>query len=296
MHPDSGGAIHLVSVRIASFCLCTLHSNTAARLGGSIGAVSSVFSIVSSELHDNYAGTDGGSIGALSSSFSVVSSELHNNYAETDGGCISLQGLSTGVISDSAFSGCVSQGRGGGIASLDQSLLNLQDRVLLRNNTAFSVGGAIFVGGSGGLTFLGSILELRGNSAEAGGAISFQTPIKLLEGMTVVRSNSAREGGGIHGTGAAAELHIAVGHSLQVQNNTAEFDGGGIALRGGRISFESLSSQCPDQCIATIGDGYCNLNCFSLGAFLCGCVCRVLCAGARMFGFFHDIADNYRVN
>eukprot|EP00961_Rhodomonas_salina_P085595 1149717-Rhodomonas_salina.1 len=119
------------------------------------------------------------------------------------------------------------------------------------------------------MLFDGSVLTVQHNRAGTqGGGLSYMSAVELGGSETVVFNNSAREGGGVAGIGWNAELVVGLDHRLRVEGNTAELDGGGIALMNlARLKLSTVV--CPPWCTDLITNDECDPECASRGCCEC---------------------------
>ena len=92
--------------------------------------------------------------------------------------------------------------------------------------------------------------------------------IVTLEGesTTFVQKNHATDkGGGVYGFSSYAKLYVAAHHSVMIQENEADTDGGGIALgQGAQVTV--APTPCSDQCFSVMrGNGDCDVECMTAG-------------------------------
>ncbi|MEE4330735.1 MAG: choice-of-anchor Q domain-containing protein [Wenzhouxiangella sp.] len=188
--------------------------------GGGIFSNDGVVVIESqSALNLNEASASNG--GAVSNSESaeliVRESSFQGNFALVDGGAIYSDSSVPTLVSDAIFVDNEASS-GGAIRAVGAAVLDVE-RGRFESNSAIDDGGAISA----------TFVELRQSHLEGnesvtgnGGAVRASTGGKLMDG-SVVRENSAVNGGGLHGQ----VLEVT---DSRVENNSATGDGGGVYI------------------------------------------------------------------
>lgn len=100
-----------------------------------------------------------------------------------------------------------------------------------------------------------------GGAIFAGASITFGAHGRL--GRTAISSNAAGgNGGGVMAFSSAAELLVASGHIVALEDNTASVDGGGLAFAQGASVSLALEGCDPSTCSpSAIGNGVCDAPC-----------------------------------
>ena len=257
---DIGGGIYASGQ--ATFTALNIINNVATRFGGGI-ATNSGYWLGGSTVRGNRAGVAGGGLHFTDSLAVVDGTTIEQNQSVTGGGlwatggAIWLQGgtrvlsntatnagggialttatltMTGGLIDGNVANGDWSLGGGGGgISSQGSTALATLYQVVISNNRAPNGGDGGGVLNSGNFIMFDG--ELRGNTAQAGGALSNGTSLTRYGPATLtnvsVSQNQATFAGGAFfvatpaGTTGAGYLNIAGGI---IENNSA-FDGGGI--------------------------------------------------------------------
>jgi len=186
---------------------------------------------------DNTA-ADGGALAGAGSgaSVTVMSSVFERNRALKKGGCVYLDGsCALTLCNHTKLAHCIAASDGGGASTHGESKLTIRDGVIIeRCASLHGSGGGMQIGGASLDVHLGVVVQ--NNRATRGGGVSFMAPVRF-RGMahTRISHNVASEhGGGLYGFSSFAQLTVAADHSLSIENNVANRDGGGLALgRGG---------------------------------------------------------------
>jgi CSLREA domain-containing protein len=256
----NGGGVRHFTGSTTTITNTTISSNSAVRSGGGI-AGSGNLQLTNATVTLNQAGTNGGGVNGFSGIVNGVQSTLiisggtvsQNTAGSTGGGIIGSSTTEvTGTTVSNNQAGTVTVSSGGGVASFASSTAGVTTRLTLTNvmvsgNSASGSGGGM--SGSGSLRVTNS--TITGNQAGtsgtgSGGGIS--ASVALVTGVTTlleltdvtVTSNTATgsSGGGISAFGA--NLNVTGG---TIQNNSATFDGGGIAKGTGTNGAFSHTSQ-----------------------------------------------------
>ena len=211
----SGGAVYM-ETNNASFSNCDFDSNTATETGGAIDA-------------------------ELASNFDISASIIRNNVAQIGAGIFcsdkSLIITNNITITQNAIT---KQG----------TLFFLESNVTFTHITSVSdnVGSLFFFYSSAvfrGTTLINSSTSKEGEltTLEGGAITAFQSTVDL-EGLIILRGNSASKGGAIYA--ASSKLYVS-GNTL-ISNNSALNSGGGIYLQqselycGGKSSLDVLGN------------------------------------------------------
>lgn len=191
-------------------------------------------------------------------------SVLRNNHSYVEGGGVYLSGnasyTNTFVMEDDAqISGCSSRSAGGGVIA---ALRNNGDRVTIRGNALFSENTATSGGGlyyrsylegvgvpltiGEGVSFLNNTATANGGgiyvSGYAGGGSS-ATPF-ALGGSVRVQANRANHGGGIYYYGANDEDGMTISGAVDISENLASGNGGGINVTAASGSLALSLADC----------------------------------------------------
>ena len=226
-------------------------TNNRANYGGAIYVESSSVSISGSELTNNRADRTGGAINLLTGRVFISDSTLTNNRAE-NAGVISVT-LGNVSISDSTLTNNRADEVGSGaIDVLEFSTLIIHNTVISNNIDSLNIqqSNVIFTGinivrnNHGPINAFNSRMEFNGpttlsnNRGVFGGAINADQShiyININNGM-IISNNTATYGGGIF----LRESTIFVNETIQIYQNTAHQDGGGIYAYSSRVEFQSL--------------------------------------------------------
>lgn len=174
---------------------------------------------------------NGGAIANLQDSQLIVrDASFDGNMAQGDGGAIYAESSMETAVSDSAFSDNNAT-VGGAIRATGLPLLNINGSTFLLNSSA-SDGGAISA----------SFVEVRQSRLEGneaffgnGGAIHAEVGGQLRDN-SLVRGNSAVDGGGLH-------VQVLELVDSQVENNSASGNGGGVYISNRALIEQARISQ-----------------------------------------------------
>ena len=88
---------------------------------------------------------------------------------------------------------------------------------------------------------------------------------------THLEDNSALSGGALMARGQSALVHVSSGHALIIMNNTAQLDGGGVAMVDESV-FLLLDEGCANACKSHLrGNNVCDPPCLTRGCNWCVC-------------------------
>ncbi len=221
---------------------------TGGTAGGIIVGLNADAALIDLDIYDNI-GEYGGGIQFSPQGGTLERSTLRDNIAQEDGGGIYANG--NVALAEVTLSGNVAGNWGGGITLGDSGSLTLTD-VAIEDNTAERGGGVFALSGTT-VTATGSTL-LDGNTASAsgggaylfttdwtGGTISGNTAVDTGGGLyvydggsvtgTALDGNEATRGGGVFASGVVSL------DALDVRNNEAEADGGGVYLLDASVTL-----------------------------------------------------------
>jgi hypothetical protein len=268
---DAGGAISNAVGATATITGCTISQNVAL-YGGGIGSLGNL-AVLGSTITGNRANIVGGGIGhdpfsANSGQVSLSTSVVSGNTAQFGGGGMYSKNGAL-FISDSAISGNSTENyNGGGVSSFNGTLSITRSTIF--GNAAPDLGGGVFgaaptvtdssivdntanYGGgiyhTGHLTVIGSTISDNRASAVGGGIghdpfTSNGGPLTISH--TVIRGNAAqRGGGGIFNRFGS----VSIADSTIADNETFEFDGGGVSS-GGMLTMSRTTvsgNSAPDR-------------------------------------------------
>ena len=216
-------------------------------------------------------------ISCFSSSPKITDCIIKDNASDSRGGGISLQDSSNIILRDVLLIGNSSywQGQGGGpggningqgggiVISNSAPLLENVElennsagisggglqvifgaprliNCVIKNNSSIQRGGGVSVSGISDVEMIGTVIR-DNNGGYRGGGISLITPAggihnKLTLSNVRIINNFAEVGAGMYVSDDSAEVNMT---DVSIKQNTAGFQGGGIALERGDINFSS---------------------------------------------------------
>ena len=269
-----GGVMWTINVDWTLIYGSVLCNNTAELAGGALTLSSNLNTNIShSQLIGNSVDEYGGAIYMEKSNVTISNCNFDSNRAAETGGAISVQVASHFEISTSIIRNNFAQ-YGAGIFCSDKSVVTTSNITATQNNATkqgilyFIESNVTFTHSTnisdnvGSLFFFYSNVAFRdttivdsGTSNEheltttEGGAVTAFLSIVNLEGLTILRDNSASKGGAIHATSSKLYIH---GNTL-VSNNSALDSGGSIYLYqselncAGNSSLELLGNDAADR-------------------------------------------------
>ena len=115
----------------------------------------------------------------------------------------------------------------------------------------------------------GGVQIKRNRAVGEGGGIYASSPLnftnRLRTDATSIDNNNASFGGGIMGFGYQAAISLSSSYTLNLTNNSAELDGGGIGMTGGSL-LHIEDEACAAECRAGMrGNNICDLPCMTRG-------------------------------
>jgi cysteine-rich repeat protein/predicted outer membrane repeat protein len=267
---DGAGAF--LSDSDASIRNVLFRNNTALANGGGLSFQGGMDASVSSCSFVANKALNGGGLAAAASS-SIIHVHLatfDSNHALYEGGAMYATGSASLTINETTVTECTAQS-GGGIATRGESVLTLKENVAIRRCEApTGLGGGILVAGASLTITVASRNQpvvVESNSARRGGGVAYMAIVTLEgESTTFVQKNRAADkGGGVYGFSSYAKLYVAAHHSVMIQENEADTDGGGIALgQGAQVTVAPPA--CSDKCLSVMrGNEQCNVECLTAG-------------------------------
>jgi hypothetical protein len=264
---ELGGAIYNNGGNI-TITTSTISSNQAFQQGGGVlNASGGVISIVASTIDANKASEEaGGGICNEIGTVTITGSYVSSNTAGTVGGGIANEALSTLVIDSSDIQSNTAALYGGGIFNFDSASLTVAQSSTISSNVASdALGGGLFnylgTANISNSTFTSnqSLGADDGGVALGGGAADFEGVINIT-GCTFNNNGSSTEdgGGGLYLIADTATINSSIFNANQAQygagifqdtassldmygttleNNVAEFDGGGVEVAGAAAYF-----------------------------------------------------------
>jgi hypothetical protein len=141
---------------------------------------------------------------------------IHDHHASGIAGGIYC---SDATITNTSFYNNSTDTQGGGVYLIYSTISNSS----VYNNTAGTQGGGVF---GRGLTITDT--SITGNTAPDAGGVHLSSYNNIINGATIIDSNTATQnGGGVYLTGAGT---YTIDGTTAITNNTATLDGGGIYL------------------------------------------------------------------
>ena len=169
----------------------------------------------------------GGITLAENSSFYMYGGEIKNNY--------SRRGTGVAVVEESTFNmydGLISGHTGNGVYVSRNSVFNMHGGVISDN----SAGGGVVVYRSSIFNMYGG--EISGNNALHGGGVSVSEGSEFFMHGGVISGNSAGFGGGVFISWCQwLRTSLFVFFEGSITNNTAQYQGGGIASRSHLVVY-----------------------------------------------------------
>mmetsp|Transcript_36420 Transcript_36420/g.95859 ORF Transcript_36420/g.95859 Transcript_36420/m.95859 type:complete len:1446 (-) Transcript_36420:59-4396(-) len=271
---DAGGgmAVSGASVAISN---SMFRSNVALSGGGLLLMDDSVATVTGGTMFVNNSGTgaaracvnskcSGGAMAVRGTSQLVMNnSALVGNRATGNGAALYVSDHAT-VVSSATVAGNVAEGNGGGFASEGYSTVTILDGSVFWNNSAAQDGGCGYFAGLK-TEIAGSLLIQLCTAGGNGGGIfaSSEVEISGVSSTTTVKSCTANIGGGIAMSGSEAELAIYEHSRLQLVDNLARQNGGGLALLSSaylEVESQLCSTTCPSS---SRGNGVCDVDCLT---------------------------------
>jgi predicted outer membrane repeat protein len=167
------------------------------------------------------------------------------NHSQSGGGGISVSFESVADISNSTISRNDTAALGGGIILLSKSSANIKNTSLMENRATLGGGGLSAAFGvpfnpGAGVTIDGSVIA-DNTTAKDGGGIS--GPAITISNTVIARNQAAVDGGGWFAGGVPQLTHVFI-----IQN-TAGHDAGGV-LTAGQLTLTNttLAENHPDNC------------------------------------------------
>ena len=120
-----------------------------------------------------------------------------------------------------------------------------------------------------GLFADGGVQIKRNQAGGAGGGVYTSSRLNFTNWLgtnaSSIDSNNASFGGGIMGSGHLAGILLSSGYQLNLTNNSAQQDGGGIGMTGGSL-LHIEDEACAAACKAGMrGNNICDLPCMTRG-------------------------------
>ncbi|WP_019871454.1 hypothetical protein [Salinispora oceanensis] len=243
---DGGGIANLGTTRIKH---SKVDWNTTSEQGGGIFSTG-LLEAVKSHIDNNTADTGGG-IYQSGSTVTVKGGSISSNQASAGGGLYQLGGI--GGLTGTKVAKNTASGNGGGIRVGEGGQLTLR-KVSLTDNSALSgVAGGLFVEGAEVLDTIAVIEDslIKNNTAfDIGGGID-NSGVAVLRNTKVI-GNQANEGGGIFNSGTLTLF------ATQVVKNIAVTDGGGIFNTLGTVELNTATGTVviknrPNNCVDVPG-------------------------------------------
>ena len=211
-HIDGGGVMVLSVNEGMTIRDCTFETNSALGRGGGISihlkngnndgllTIGHDILLQNCTLRGNTAGSKGGGmyIGERNDVMLNDCSFMDNSAIE-EGGGLHMDVRNTVVVTNCKFLSNFALENGGGISSSEGNSFSTLTSLVMRDNRARLMGGAMSVYDSSDVSFQGEII-FESNSAQTGGAISFQSSLLWLLGeksMIDMTGNIARRGSAI---------------------------------------------------------------------------------------------------
>ena len=204
----------------------------------------SKITLINLEIRDGHGPNDGGGISYTGTGTLQLNNVLVENNIGGNGGGIAVTAQG-GIVTVNLNSGThivsnIGQLSGGGIfmnglSTSDKSYLMLNSGVQIDSNTAQQSGGGLRIEGMAGL-YTQFNVQIAGNMAPNGygGGIDFVAPaFAQFYPAPLLQGNTAQDGGGMAIRGSGTFLQGLV----DIANNTATRNGGGVYVQGGYTSL-----------------------------------------------------------
>ena len=221
----SGGAIATLLNATITVIESSFTHNKAIRGGALYILIGNNLTANYSNFSHNLAKHDGGMIYSENQNRLIFKyCELNFNRADNNGGVVCLLSQSELNISeDNSFIG--NQARSGGVAYTSESTTNINSQnLLIANNTAIEIGGAVY-STAAVITFFSGDNRLVQNQAHAGGALYLsKANLSVISGNNTFVRNEAIFGGAIHLN--EGQLIFSGGNNMLIKNIAD--DGGAI--------------------------------------------------------------------
>lgn len=232
-----GLTISGVSVQLVGFTLQnTLVSNSN---GAAISATSAGIQMQNVYVKNGKSLQNGGGIYAYRSNLKLISSKLSNCSATAKGGAIFMDNSNL-TISQSIIE-LSSANEGGGLYAQNNVTVQGDDESTIRNNTAALNGGGICVWGS----LTGTMLSLLQNNASVGAGMAASSGSSILSQVNITQNRALNDGGGI----ALLNTASLILYYSPIQMNHAERYGGGVYV-GSNGTFENKAASEIFNCTA----------------------------------------------
>ena len=245
-----GGVLHMVHIYSILSVTDNTFQNNSAYDGGVAYIDHSTLTITDNTFQNNSAGDKGGVLLIGFSNLTVTGNTFQNNSATIAGGIISMEACRINFInnnftdSSAKFGGAIfmyyisivrmhgnniiENNRaqyGGGVAAFN-SRLNLPENTIFENNRAI-YGGGLFAHAT---TFNGNALFTKNFAFEGGGGIyASRSTFRLTEKKTIIKNNSAADGGGLLLSDNSI-LYLQPNIAVHLISNSATRTGGAIKV------------------------------------------------------------------
>ena len=179
--------------------------------------------------------------------FTMIDGYIRDNINNNLGGGVFVyQPGSIFNMSNGTIIGNVSR-LGGGVSVQAQAVFNMSGNALIEDNTARANGGGIHIAQQGGTFNMSGNARIEDNTAEvSGGGIAMANNangIVNITGGIIVDNEAGTNGGGVHIYGPNTTLYInGANNAVEIQNNQADNNGGGIAIVHGSNNKNILNS------------------------------------------------------
>lgn len=228
-----GGGVFVDEATSGSILDCVIRGCRAVNGGGVHAWFGSTTIIQRCLIVGNSAQLSGGGVYSYVARASIVDSVIRSNFAASGAG-ISAHG---GHMGQGSIRGCVVEGnrasqRGGGITVVSRG--RVSDSRIILNSSDDQGGGVAFLSDDGSSAM--DRCTVLGNRAVVGGGVYVSLAMASIRSNRIV-GNSAMHGGGVYFKGADGARFS----DNTVEHNIATECGGGVMLRGDRITFDGNS-------------------------------------------------------
>lgn len=216
-----------------------LAANTIGTNGGSVYLnTSGTFNMSGGVIASNHCGANGGGIYGINAKINITGGTLSDNDSGgTGGGVFNYGGSASITVKNALVTGNRAATNGGGICQDTSGTSITVDNTTFAGNAANGQGGAIYANRSSttGTAMKVSVTnsEIRGNSANIGGAIVFNGTTELTLTNVAIQNNTAKsKAGGVHYNGSSLSLNGKV----YIRNNTTNGTADNLHFVSGKVA------------------------------------------------------------